>query len=147
MVEDIEEILRLRGVMFDAIGIRDEKDEWMHESRTTLASGLAAASIIGAVVERETEPGLCAAGLLHVHAMLGSPRYPRGAVGYVGSIAVDPPSRRRGLGEAIVTSLVADARALGLERVELHATPEGERIYRRLGFGERAGGTELQLVI
>jgi ribosomal protein S18 acetylase RimI-like enzyme len=147
VVGDIEEILRLRGVMFDAIGIRDEKDEWIHASRAILESGLAEGSILGAVVERGREAGLCAGGLLHVHAMLGSPRFPRGAFGYIGSIAVDPPWRRQGLGEAIVTFLVSEARELGLERVELHATPDGERIYRRLGFGERDGGTELRLVI
>lgn len=146
LVGDVEEIVRLRGVMFDAIGIRDERDEWVDASRATLESGLAAGSILGAVVERGPEPGLCAGGLLHVHTMLGSPRFPRGSFGYIGSIAVDPPWRRQGLGEAVVTSLVNDARELGLERVELHATPDGERIYRRLGFGERGGGTELRLV-
>jgi ribosomal protein S18 acetylase RimI-like enzyme len=66
-------------------------------------------------------------------------------VGHIGSVAVDPPWRRQGIGERIVTFLIDEARSHGLERLELHATPGGEGIYRRLGFRDRRGGIELSL--
>lgn len=57
-----------------------------------------------------------------------------GAIG-VYSVATLPEFRGRGVGEAMVRHAVERARAeTGLERVVLQSSPEGEPLYRRLGF-------------
>lgn len=144
-MEDVAELVRLRGVMYHGMGVDDSNDEWIEVTTRKLTSELARASIVGGVVERVSQPGLCGAGLIRLDEVLGSPRFPKGLVGHVGSVAVDPEWRRRGIGESILRFLIDEARRRGVERVELHATPDGESIYRRLGFRDRQGGVELRL--
>lgn len=144
-MKDVAELVRLRGVMYHGMGVDDSNDEWKVVTARRLTSELPRATIVGGVVERRFEPGLCGAGLLRLDEVLGSPRFPRGLVAHVGSVAVDPEWRRRGIGESILRFLIDEARALGVERLELHATPDGEGIYRRLGFEDRGGGVELRM--
>lgn len=144
-VTDIAELLRLRGVMFNAMSADAENESWTPSARSLLERNLPTEAIIGAVIDRTGEPGLCGAGLLQIEESLGSPRFPRGLRGHISSVAVDVSWRRRGLGERIIHFLVDEARTLGLERVELHATNDGEGIYRKLGFRDRSGGVELRL--
>ncbi|MFR9674255.1 GNAT family N-acetyltransferase [Streptomyces sp. TR06-5] len=52
-------------------------------------------------------------------------------------LAVAPPGRRRGVGEALVRTCLDRARTRGLRRVVLSSLPEmtaAHRLYRRLGF-------------
>jgi ribosomal protein S18 acetylase RimI-like enzyme len=142
---DIPELLRLRSVMFNDMSADSENGEWINSTRAVLERHLPTATIVGAVIDRTSERGLCGAGLLQIEESLGSPRFPKGAKGHLSSVAVDVEWRRQGLGERIVQFLVDEARLLGLERVELHATEAGEGIYRRLGFRDRQGGIELRL--
>ncbi len=142
---DIPELVRLRGVMFHDMRVHGATTEWIDHTHRTLEHQLADETIVGAVMDRVDEPGLCASGLLNVQQGLGSPRFPNGVLGRVGSVAVDPQWRRQGIGESVLRFLIDVARQRGVERIELHATPDGEQIYRRLGFRDRQGGLELRL--
>jgi len=144
-VTDIPELLRLRGVMFNDMHFEIANTEWIDSTTTSLERHLPTATIIGAVMDRVPEPGLRASGLLQIQEGLASPRFPKGVVGHISSVAVDPQWRRQGIGESVLRFLIVEARTLGLERVELHATPDGEAIYRKLGFHDRQGGVELSL--
>ena len=63
-----------------------------------------------------------------------------GRAGYVAGIAVLPRARRRGIGAAVSSWLVAAAVASGAGLCHLHPdTDEAARIYDRLGFTEVAG--------
>lgn len=144
-VTDIPELLRLRGVMFHDMHFDIASTEWIDSTSTSFKRHLPLATIIGAVMDRVPEPGLCASGLLQIQEGLGSPRFPKGAVGHISSVTVDPEWRRQGIGESLLRFLIDEARTLGLERIELHATPDGEGIYRKLGFHDCQGGVELRL--
>lgn len=54
--------------------------------------------------------------------------------GQVGRMAVLPPWRGRGIGSALLTELVRQARADGYTEIYLHAQCHAEDFYRRLGF-------------
>jgi predicted GNAT family N-acyltransferase len=54
--------------------------------------------------------------------------------GHVGRMAVLPAWRGRGIGSDMLHTLIAIARALGHERVVLHAQCQAEAFYRRFGF-------------
>jgi ribosomal protein S18 acetylase RimI-like enzyme len=145
VVDDVEELLRLRALMFSSMGISDDDGSWTASTSEALEHGLSEGSIVGAVIERDGEARLCGAGILHILRALGSPQFPRGVAGHINSVAVEPESRRHGCGESIIRFLVDAAVSAGVERVELHASREGEGIYRRIGFRDRGGGPELRL--
>jgi GNAT superfamily N-acetyltransferase len=146
-LDDIEELVRLRGVMFSALNQDIDASDWRGPSRLVLEDGIAAGRVIGGVVDATDRKGLCAGGLLTINRTLASPRFPRGHWGYVGSVAVDIGMRRQGFGAAVMQFLVERGRELNLERLELHATPDGDPVYRKLGFGARVGGEEMSLTL
>lgn len=45
-----------------------------------------------------------------------------------------PAHRGRGFGTALVTDVLGWARLIGADRVDLSATPDGQRLYEELGF-------------
>lgn len=50
------------------------------------------------------------------------------------NLGVHPDARQRGIGTALTLHALAVAREHGALRMGLNATPEGERVYRKLGF-------------
>ncbi|HEY7778763.1 MAG TPA: GNAT family N-acetyltransferase [Ktedonobacterales bacterium] len=57
-----------------------------------------------------------------------------GPIGFIGNVIVAPQGRGRGLGAHIMRHVIAWLAGEGVRRVELDATPEGRRLYERLGF-------------
>ena len=57
-------------------------------------------------------------------------------VGYVANICTDPDHRRRGYARATLEALLAWLRGTDASVVNLHASGEGEALYRSLGFAE-----------
>jgi GNAT superfamily N-acetyltransferase len=62
----------------------------------------------------------------------------RHGVGGIYVVTVRPEFRRRGIATALTAAALACATARGLPVVTLHATPEGEPVYHRMGFTEVA---------
>jgi GNAT superfamily N-acetyltransferase len=56
--------------------------------------------------------------------------------GFLAQIGVDPLYQRRGFGRLVTQALMAEAQFRGHQWIELDATPEGEALYRSLGFVE-----------
>lgn len=57
-----------------------------------------------------------------------------GALGCVGNMIVTDRYRRRGIGSWVLTEVVDHLRGAGCRRIELYATPDGRRLYRRHDF-------------
>jgi ribosomal protein S18 acetylase RimI-like enzyme len=69
-----------------------------------------------------------------------------GRRGYIANTCTDVGFRRRGYGRATITQLVEWMRAADVPVVDLHATPDGEPLYRSLGFTDpRAPALSLRL--
>jgi ribosomal protein S18 acetylase RimI-like enzyme len=65
---------------------------------------------------------------------------PTGLRGHIEDVVVDQTMRGRGIGEAIVTDLLAKARELGIESVSLTCNPNREaanKMYQKMGFQKR----------
>ena len=54
----------------------------------------------------------------------------------VQTVYVHPELRGLGVAGRLVTALLDVADTLGVERTSVHSSVEGERLYRRLGFGD-----------
>ncbi|MBR4628411.1 MAG: GNAT family N-acetyltransferase [Ruminococcus sp.] len=78
----------------------------------------------------------CAAGccMLVVSEKPANPRFPHGLTGTVLNVYTKPEYRRQGIAAKLMEMLIADAKALGLDLIELKATPAGVKLYKSLGF-------------
>jgi ribosomal protein S18 acetylase RimI-like enzyme len=75
---------------------------------------------------------------------LPTPALPPTREGYLLNVYTRPAWRGRGVASALVDAAVADARALGLARIRLHATAEGQPVYAAAGFRPRTDEMELR---
>jgi ribosomal protein S18 acetylase RimI-like enzyme len=155
--EDAPELVRLRELMFTAMQsgtiATSGSDDWKPLTESILRRSLAAAAGAGEsgsgvgggggpvfavfVVDDEDRPGrlaACAVGTLEQR--LPAPGHPDGLFGFVFNICTDPDRRRRGYARACTEALLAWFDERGATRLDLHASPYGQDLYRSLGFTE-----------
>ena len=148
-IADVDELVRLRSVMFEAMGVAWTDPLWESNAaahfRRVLVSGAAAA----AVIDEPSGAGgrLAACGVLAFEQRIPGPRSPGGLIGYISSMSTDPAWRSRGLGRLILQALIDAARARGASRIDLHATAVGQPLYESAGFQVHAGNPEMHLLL
>jgi GNAT superfamily N-acetyltransferase len=75
---------------------------------------------------------------VHLRPIIPRPRDRRriehGPQGLIVNVFTERPWRRRGIAERVMRELLAWARQAGVANLVLHASPEGRRLYERLGF-------------
>lgn len=59
-----------------------------------------------------------------------------GRLGYILNMYTIPEARRQGICTALLEKMIEEARSLGINRVQLHASKPGEGVYRKRGFAE-----------
>ena len=136
-VDDVEGLVRLRRVMFDAMAI-DVPDDAEQAMRSTIAAGLATSDLFAAVVDDEGTGRVVACGVGMISQRIAGPHNLSGRYGYVQSMVTDEAYRGRGLARAVLELLMARFAADGVVRVDLHATELGAPLYRSMGFTEGA---------
>ncbi|UQX03911.1 GNAT family N-acetyltransferase [Streptomyces sp. RerS4] len=134
---DIPELIRLRAVALASLGTdpgpadadwRKVADGWFRE-RLTDRPDVHCLVVGGA----PGEP-LLATGMAWVTYHLPNPGRPDGRRGYLDAIVTDEAARGRGHGRRIVDGLVAWLEGIGIHHVQLHASADGEPVYRAAGF-------------
>ncbi len=73
-------------------------------------------------------------GGLCLEEEMPSPDNPGGHCAYLMNIYCRPPYRKQGVGSAIVTHLVDEAKARSITKIYLETSPEGRRLYQGNGF-------------
>ncbi len=136
-LDDVAELLRLRRVMFESMGVEARDPGWVESCRHHLEEHLATEALYGAVVDHPYGAGAVASGLVEFHARIPGAQNVLGRTAYVSSIATDAAFRRRGAARAVLVHLLEEVRRRGVEIVDLHATSVGEGLYRELGFAPR----------
>lgn len=84
----------------------------------------------------------CGAGIMS--RRLPNPWHPDGLAGYVQWMSTEEEFRGRGLGRAVLRAVLAWFEERGVDNVELHATPQGEALYRSEGFWRGIGGLPMR---
>ena len=87
-----------------------------------------------AFVARAESGRIASVALLLISEKPANPRFVNGQIGTVFNVFTVPVYRRQGLASQVMGELLAHARALNLDLVELNATDEGYPLYRSLGF-------------
>ncbi|MER5635864.1 GNAT family N-acetyltransferase [Kitasatospora sp. NPDC002227] len=146
--DDAPELVRLRALMFAAMAVADGREpepegpaEWHAVAERELRGRLAAAPVTmpAFVVDDPGRPGRlasCAVGTLE--RRLPAPGHPDGLFGFVFNISTDPGHRRHGYARACTEALLAWFDAHRATRIDLHATTDGQDLYRSLGFHEHS---------
>jgi ribosomal protein S18 acetylase RimI-like enzyme len=130
---DAEELVRLRGVLFD----ETDPGPWRTQALTDFRAGVGSGNLAAFVVAAD-EPGRLAASAVGVvEQRVASPTNPSGRAGYIFGVATDPAYRRRGYSRACMQRLLAWYQEQNVTRVDLMASPEGEPLYASLGFVRR----------
>jgi GNAT superfamily N-acetyltransferase len=132
--DDVDDLVRLRRVMFDAMDVDHSDPAWAEACARILREGLAGDRMAGYVVEEDRRVVACGVGILAQR--LPGPRRPGGLNGHVQSMATEPAARGRGYAREIFAALLAWFDEAGADTVDLHATKYGEPLYRSFGFTE-----------
>ncbi|MEW9547507.1 GNAT family N-acetyltransferase [Nonomuraea sp. NPDC050783] len=135
--DDIAELVRLRALLFEDLGgdffnPSSANGTWRDALATVLAGKLAAEDTRILVVDGDS--GLAACGIGTIEQWFPGPHSHNGRIGHVIGMVTDPAYRRRGHSRAIMCSLLDWFREHDAARVDLHASREGEPLYRELGF-------------
>lgn len=140
---DVDRLIRLWSLLFD-----DEASPaapWQEHARRwflDVVDDRAGACL--PVIEVGGEVIATAVGTLEIG--VPNPHCPRGRTVRLVNVVTAPEHRRRGFGTLLVEDVVAWARAIEADRVDLSATPDGLRVYERAGF-ELTRAPRLKLVL
>ncbi|GGT31084.1 MULTISPECIES: GNAT family N-acetyltransferase [Streptomyces] len=135
--DDVPELVRLRAVALAALGVDPGADDapwravapgWFLE-RINERADVHCLVVGGAPGER-----LVATGMAWVTYHLPRPQYTDGRRGYLDGIVTDEGFRGQGHGRRIVDGLVAWLNGIGIHYVQLHASSDGEPVYKAAGF-------------
>ena len=130
--EDGAQLLRLWALLFDEGGTTSE-DPWKGHARewfTRYVDDTRNARF--PAIEADGELVATAIGTLEIG--VPNPECVRGRTVRLANVITLPEHRGRGHGTMLVLDVVAWARSIAADRVDLSATPAGQRIYERLGF-------------
>jgi GNAT superfamily N-acetyltransferase len=137
--DDVAELIRLRALLFESLGgdffnPSSADDGWKDVLAAVLKDQLTADAVRILVVDGDG--GLAACGIGTIEQWLPGPHLRNGRIGHVIGMVTDPAYRRRGHGRAILEGLLDWFRERGAARVDLHASPAAEPLYRAFDFVE-----------
>ncbi len=116
------------------MGLDTSAPEWQEAGRQVTRRRLGSGDMAACVIDSD-EPGhLLAAGAGVINQRLPGPRNPTGRVGYIQWVATEPAFRRQGFARQVMQGVLAWFAEQQITVIELHATPDGEPLYRSLGF-------------
>ena len=130
--EDGPQLLRLWALLFDEDGSmrgepwKDHAREWFTRSVDDARNARFPA------IDVDGELVATAIGTLEIG--VPSPQCTRGRTVRLANVITLPGHRGQGHGTMLVLDVVAWARSIAADRVDLSATPAGQRVYEKLGF-------------
>ncbi|SEE06467.1 Ribosomal protein S18 acetylase RimI [Streptomyces sp. 2131.1] len=134
--DDAAEVTRLRLVMFASMGLVPEPD-WTPVCETYFRERLAGDPQFVAYVIDAGDRLLSSSVGRYTWSLPRPGRAPY--IGHIASVATDPGHRRQGYARLTFRAVHAHLVEAGCSRINLTATPEGEGLYRSLGYGDPTG--------
>lgn len=143
---DARELASLREEMYFSVHLRETSPRWVEETERYFAEEITSGTTFVAVA-RAADDRPVALAAASFRRSVPFPDLPRGDGAYIHSVSTRPAFRHRGLSRAVMEAVVGELRRREIELVELHASFQGEGLYRSLGFVERRAGVELRLAL
>ena len=135
---DADALVHLRALMFEAMGADASDPTWVEACRLALVRRLGERDRFAAYVV-EVDGAVVSGGVGWLEEHLPSPSQLDGRRGHVASMSTEPAHQRRGHGRAVLQGLMAWFADVGVGRVDLRATGDGQPLYLSLGFRVLAG--------
>jgi len=145
-VADAARLAAQRGRLFAEVAQYDSPEHrsaFEREAEAAFRASLGEGSCFAWLAD--TGGATVASVALLIYPRLPSPASPARREGYLLNVYTDPDWRGVGVATALVVTAIAKARALGLARIRLHATEQGQPIYAAQGFVSRDDEMELTL--
>jgi GNAT superfamily N-acetyltransferase len=128
--------------MFRDMGILpvDRDEALVHATAAYLAHAMPDGEYLGWIAEAPgPEPETIGGGGAQLRSILPRPdgandKLELGPEAIVLNVFVDQRWRRRGVAEALMRALLTELSERGVYRIVLHASPDGRKLYERLGF-------------
>jgi GNAT superfamily N-acetyltransferase len=145
-VADIPDLVRLRRMMFEAMGHQDTDvlDATAAASAVHLTAAIPAGGFYGWVAVASTGEVVASGGVI-IDRHLPTPGNPSGRIGYVLNMVTDPAYRRGGIARRILRTMLVWLEGQGIQQAVLHASDHGRPLYEALGFEPIATGMQLEL--
>lgn len=135
--EDISELVELRiAYMLDDFGQINKKEKANMEERLPDYFERKLGSELVAFVAR-CNGQIASVAYLHVIEMPASPSVPTGIYGHVLSVYTRNQYRRQGLCTKLMSNLIEYAKENNLSKIELSATRDGRKVYKKVGFVDK----------
>ena len=131
--EDGAQLLRLWTLLFDKGDTTSEEPPWKRHARewfTRYVDDTRNARFPAIEVDGE----LVASAIGTLEIGVPNPQCIRGRTVRLANVITLPEHRGQGYGAMLVLDVMAWARSIAADRVDLSATPAGQRIYEKLGF-------------
>lgn len=131
-VDDADQLLSLWGLLFEP-GSGESPDPWTTHARAWFEAAVDDDAIARfPVVEVGGRLVACAVGTLELG--VPNPYCVRGRTVRLANVVTAPEHRGQGYGTRLTRDVIDWARRIGADRVDLSATPDGQRVYERVGF-------------
>ena len=140
-VADIEALAGHRAAMFRDMGdlAPDREAALAGATATYLRDALPRGEYLAWVAESAGEPEIIAGAGAQLRPILPRPgsterELELGPEAIILNVYVQRKWRRQGIAEALMRELLDDLAGRGIRRIVLHASPDGRRLYERMGF-------------
>ena len=142
-VADIPDLVRLRRMMFEAMGYDDPTQLEAADAAATayFAGAIPAGKFHGWLAVTAAGEAVSSGGAV-IDQHPPGPGNLSGQIGYVMNIATVPRYRRRGLARRIMRVMLKWLAEQSIQCVALHTTEMGQSLYEELGFVD---GNEMRL--
>lgn len=134
-VNDIESIIKYRLLLLTELsGVQSEEDtaKLVSELQTYFTSAVANNTYISWIAFIDNE--IAGIGGMTIWDKPGNFKHPVGKVGYILNMYTETQHRGKGIGTGIMKKLLITAKEIGVTKLELHATADGEAIYAKHDF-------------
>ncbi len=133
--EDIPELVKFKLLLLDELNEDDDKsnlEKLKLELKKFFTEYIGSNDFVSWLVEYEGEI-VATSGLILWRV---PPRYDclHGKYGYISNMYTVPKARRNGISTELIKKLIEEAKILGIDILNLHATKDGINTYRKFGF-------------
>lgn len=134
-VADVPDLVRLRRMMFEAMGFDDpaQLDATDAASTAYFAEAIPAEEFYGWLAVTPAGVVVGSGGVVFDQHPPG-PTNPSGRIGYIMNLVTIPRYRRRGIARRIMQAMIKWLTGQGIQNMALHATVAGRPLYEELGF-------------